>query len=367
MPAPDPRRDAALVAVDWGTSTFRAWLLDDAGGVLDEVRSGDGSLSTSAGAATAADRPAAFARTFVARCGRWLARRPGLPVVVAGMAGSDHGWADAGYLDVPVGLDRLAHHLTAAPVDAPAAGGVVHLVPGLRVPGPGASGQGAPGVNAPGPDVLRGEEVQLLGALVASSDGADGPGSTGLPAQVVLPGTHAKWVRLDDGRVAGFSTAMTGEVFALLLRDSVLARLADGGPAPLPSPAFDRGLDADAQHGDDRGLLTLLFTARTLAQAGRLAAGDVADYVSGLLVGSEVRHALRAAPAAEVAVGGAGPLAARYGRALARHGAAARPLGDDLARRGLWRVAAGAGLVAAPPRRPAPTPASTTPTTEARP
>ncbi|MFE7407858.1 2-dehydro-3-deoxygalactonokinase [Isoptericola sp. NPDC057559] len=356
MPDTAPHRDAALVAVDWGTSAFRAWLLDDAGGVLDEVRSADGSLRTSAGAATAADRSAAFARTFVARCGAWLARRPGLPVVVAGMAGSDHGWADAGYLDVPVGLDRLAHHLTAAPTDAPAAGGVVHLVPGLRVPG-----RRGPG---PDPDVLRGEEVQLLGALAASPDGA------ALPAQVVLPGTHAKWVRLDGGRVAGFSTAMTGEVFALLLRDSVLARLADGGPGPEPSPAFDRGLDAEAEHGDDRGLLTLLFTGRTLAQAGRLAPGDVADYVSGLLVGSEVRHALRSAPASEVAVGGEGALALRYRRALVRHGAAARPLGDDLARRGLWRVAAGAGLVAATaaPRTAAPatTPAAT-PTTEVRP
>ncbi|MGF0117870.1 2-dehydro-3-deoxygalactonokinase [Promicromonospora sp. Marseille-Q5078] len=325
-----PRRDAALVALDWGTTSFRGWLLDGAGRVLDEVRAPDGSLRTSEGARTDEERAAAFAGTFARRCGPWLDARPGLPVVCAGMAGSDHGWAQAGYVDVPAGLDRLAHRLTAVPLpataDAPAvAGGVVHLVPGLRVPGPD-------------PDVMRGEEVQLLGAVAVAGDDP--------PAAVVLPGTHSKWVRLDGPRVAGFSTAMTGEVYALLRRDSILARLADGEPGPAPSGAFDLGLDAEAERGDDRGLLALLFTARTLVQAGRLAPPDVADYLSGLLVGSEVRHALRATPAADVAVCGSAATAARYRRALERHGATARAVVEDAAARGLWRVAVDAGLVA---------------------
>lgn len=323
------RRDAALVALDWGTTTFRGWLLDRDGRVFDEVRSADGSLRTSAGARTAGERAAAFAGTFARRCGPWLGAHPGLPVVCAGMAGSDHGWADADYLDVPAGLGDLAGGLVDVPADGAAdvAGGVVHLVPGLRVTGPD-------------PDVLRGEEVQLLGAVAGAADP---------PRAVVLPGTHAKWVRLDGARVTGFSTAMTGEVYGLLLRDSVLARLADGPPGAAPSPAFDRALDVEAERGDDAGLLTLLFGARTRVQAGRLAPSDVADHLSGLLVGSEVRHALRTAPADEVAVGGEGAVVARYRRALERHGAVVRALDGDVAVRGLWHVALGAGLVHAPP------------------
>jgi 2-dehydro-3-deoxygalactonokinase len=328
-----PRRDAALVALDWGTTAFRGWLLDGTGRVLDEVRASDGSLRTSAGARTGAERRSAFAAAFARLCGAWLAAHPGLPVVCAGMAGSDHGWADAGYLDVPTHLDRLADHLTPVPAspEDDGARGVVHLVPGLWVPGHD-------------PDVLRGEEVQLLGLLDAHDSGRAVP-----PAAVVLPGTHSKWVRLDGDRVAGFTTTMTGEVYALLLRDSVLARLADGDPGPEPSGAFDRGLDTEAAHGDDRGLLALLFTARTLVQAGELRPDDVGDYLSGLLVGSEVRHALRASPADDVAVCGAGATVPRYRRALERHGATVRTLDGDVAVRGLWRVAVGAGLVAARP------------------
>ncbi|MFE5307619.1 2-dehydro-3-deoxygalactonokinase [Isoptericola sp. NPDC056605] len=330
-----PRRDAALVALDWGTSSFRGWLLDAAGGVLDEVRTDDGTLRCSAGTGSAPERAAAFERTFARLCGPWLERHPDLPVLGAGMVGSNHGWADAGYLDVPARLSRLADHLT--PV--PAAGSVVHLVPGLRVVGPD-------------PDVLRGEEVQLLGALEETREEGGAPLAT-----AVLPGTHSKWVRLDGDRVTGFATVMTGELYGLLLRDSILARLAEDGPHGDPAAgrdavdqeAFDRGLDTDARRGDERGLAALLFTARTLVMAGALRPAQVADYVSGLLVGSEVRHALRADPAALVTVCASPATARRYRRALERHGAAVRTAGEDVAVRGLWRVARDAGLVTGAP------------------
>ncbi|SKC37146.1 2-dehydro-3-deoxygalactonokinase [Krasilnikoviella flava] len=325
-----PRRDAALVALDWGTSAFRGWLLDGSGRVLDGVRSGDGSLRTSAGAGTAAERAAAFGRAFERLCGGWLAAHPGAPVLCAGMAGSDHGWAEAGYLDVPGPLDGLARHLTAVPA-RDAGGADVRLVPGLRVAGEL-------------PDVMRGEEVQLLGAL---EDGED------RPVAVVLPGTHAKWVRLDGAGVAGFATVMTGEVYDLLRRDSILARLARGEPGPVPSDAFVRGLDVDAEHGDERGVLALLFTARTLVMTGRLGPEDVADYVSGLLVGSEVRHGLRSLADGPVAVCGSGSTTPRYRLALERRGRTVRAVPEDVAARGLWRVAVDAGLVAGPS---APTP-----------
>ncbi|MFI2103240.1 2-dehydro-3-deoxygalactonokinase [Isoptericola sp. NPDC019693] len=345
-----PRRDAALVALDWGTSSFRGWVLGAGGEVLDEVRTDDGTLRCSVGAGSGFERATAFERAFERLCGPWLDRHPGLPVLAAGMVGSNHGWADAGYLDVPAELARLADHLAQVPVPGRVAGSVVHLVPGLRVAGSD-------------PDVLRGEEVQLVGVLEELRDDAV-QGASGRLTTAVLPGTHSKWVRLDGDRVTGFTTVMTGELYGLLLRDSILARLAepraDDGAATDASDvtaAFDRGVDTDADRGDDRGLASLLFTARTLVMAGTLRPDEVADYVSGLLVGSEVRHALRSADGpgggpGRVVVCASRSTGPRYHRALTRHGAAAHGVGEDVAARGLWRVARDAGLVAATPDTP---------------
>jgi 2-dehydro-3-deoxygalactonokinase len=344
-----PGRDAALLALDWGSTTFRAWLLDSAGAVLDAVRTTDGALTVSERADSARVRAAAFEETFARLCRPWLDEHPGIPALCAGMAGSNHGWAEAGYLDVPADLGGLAEHLTVVP----AGDSVVHIVPGLRATGPE-------------PDVIRGEEVQLVGALAVAAD---------RPETVVLPGTHSKWVRLDGTRVTGFTTAMTGELYGLLMRDSILARLATGEAGLDASPAFIRGLETEAARGDERGLPALLFTARPLVLAGRLDATEVADYVSGLLIGAEVRHALRATPASVgtpagvVALCGPPASAQRYRVALERGGASVRIVGEDVAARGLWRVALDAGLAAptpaaTAPATTAPTAPTTTPTTE---
>jgi 2-dehydro-3-deoxygalactonokinase len=332
-----PRRDAALVALDWGTTTFRAWLLDGTGSVLDSVRTADGALTISERSDSARVRARAFEDTFERLCRSWLGEHPGVPVLCAGMAGSNHGWAEAGYLDVPAQLGDLAEHLMVVP----ATESVVHLVPGLRVDGR---------VDGPDPDVMRGEEVQLVGALAAAADH---------PGTVVLPGTHSKWVRLDGARVTGFTTAMTGELYGLLMRDSILARLATGEPGTEVSEAFVRGLDAEDARGDERGLAALLFTARPLVLAGRLDPSDVADYVSGLLIGSEVRHMLRGTPAGVVALCGPPATEHRYRYALERGGATVRTVGEDAAARGLWGIALDAGLAARAP-------ASTSPATPTR-
>ncbi|MBE1875670.1 2-dehydro-3-deoxygalactonokinase [Myceligenerans pegani] len=316
-----PERNAALLAVDWGTTAFRAWLLDDSGAVTDRVTSADGSLRVSERADSPSERAEVFRDAFVGRCGPWLTANPGVPVLAAGMVGSDHGWAGAGYLDVPADLRELAGRLTVVP----AGESVVHLVPGLRVTGPD-------------PDVMRGEEVQLRGVLAATTDHS---------ATVVLPGTHTKWVRLDGGCVTGFTTAMTGELYGLLLRDSTLSRLAARRAGPEITTAFTRGLEAAERQGDERGLGALLFTARTLALAGRLESGEVADYVSGLLVGDEVRHALQGASAGVVTVCGSPSTAPRYRHALERAGVSVRTVEEDVAALGLWRIAQDAGLVPA--------------------
>lgn len=335
-----PGRDAALLALDWGSTTFRAWLLDGGGAALDTVRTADGALTVSGPADSARARAAAFEETFARLCRPWLDEHPGIPVLCAGMAGSNHGWAEAGYLDVPADLGALAEHLTVVP----AGDSVVHIVPGLRATGPD-------------PDVMRGEEVQLAGALAPAGD---------RPETVVLPGTHSKWVRLDGTRVTGFTTAMTGELYGLLMRDSILARLATGAPAADISAAFVRGLQTEAERGDERGLPALLFTARPLVLAGRLDADEVADYVSGLLIGAEVRHALRGAPAGVVALCGPPASAHCYRVALEHNGATVRVVAEGAAVRGLWGVALDAGLAVSVPAPATPAP-PTTPATPVAP
>lgn len=326
-----PGRDAALLALDWGSTTFRAWLLDGTGAVLDTVRTADGALTITERADSARVRSATFEKTFARLCRPWLDEHPGIPVLCAGMVGSNHGWAEAGYLDVPADLGDLAGHLTVVP----AGDSVVHIVPGLRSTGSD-------------PDVMRGEEVQLVGALAtAPATTADRPGT------VVLPGTHSKWVRLDGTRVTGFTTAMTGELYGLLMRDSILARLASGEAGTGVAAAFVRGLETEAERGDERGLPALLFTARPLVLAGRLDATEVADYVSGLLIGAEVRHALRGIPAGVVALCGPPASVHRYRVALERGGASVRIIGEDVAARGLWRIALDAGLALATQAAPA--------------
>jgi 2-dehydro-3-deoxygalactonokinase len=318
-----PPRDAALVALDWGTTTFRAWLMDGTGSVLDGVRTDDGALTVPGRTDSAQDRAAAFEETFTRLCRPWLDEHPGVPALCAGMAGSNHGWAEAGYLDVPAELGDLAGRLTVVP----AGDSVVHIVPGLRATGAD-------------PDVMRGEEVQLAGALAVTAD---------RPETVVLPGTHSKWVRLDGTRVTGFTTAMTGELYALLMRDSILARLASGEPGSEVTDAFTRGLDTEATQGDERALTALLFTTRPLVLAGRLDPTEVADYVSGLLIGAEVRHSLRGASSGVVALCGPPATQHRYRFALERGGATVRTVEEDAAAHGLWRVALDAGLAPASP------------------
>ncbi|UNX54848.1 2-dehydro-3-deoxygalactonokinase [Georgenia sp. TF02-10] len=322
--------DGALVAVDWGTSTFRAWLLDPRGRVLDTCRSSDGSRAVAETVAPddVDGRATAFAAAFLARCGSWLAAAPGIPVLASGMVGSNHGWHEAGYLDLPADLGRLAEHLVSLDVG----GSRVHIVPGLRATGAT-------------PDVIRGEEVQVLGALAGLTAGA------AERRTVLLPGTHSKWVTLRGEVVTDFVTAMTGELFHLVLERSIIATLAaEAAPSGADRPAFARGLEAATGPVGRRGLAAALFTARTLVMAGRLRPAEVPDYISGLLVGDEVAHVLPGLPTAAgpVLVCGAPDLADRYVTALARHHRPAVVAPQDATVTGLWAVARAAGLVDRP-------------------
>ncbi|MGU3499397.1 2-dehydro-3-deoxygalactonokinase [Mycobacterium sp. C31M] len=308
---------ARVVAVDWGTTSLRAWLMGDDGQILAAHRRAKGLLSITD--LPPAERGAEYEAIFTELCADWFRAHPGLPAIACGMVGSSEGWTDAGYLTVPTELSIGLNDLTEIRHNH----GVLHLVPGLRV----ASGAEHPG------DLLRGEESQLAGALDLI-----GPDHGGLT--FVLPGTHTKWVRVDDGAVTAFTTVMTGEIYGLLLEHGLLARTA--APRIHDDHAFARGLGTTGE----RGLPAELFATRALVLDGLLAPSSVSDYISGVLIADEIRHQLpRHGGTDGYVLCGAPDLCERYARALELHGAAPRILAEDTTARGLWTIAARAGLI----------------------
>ena len=200
--------DAALIGLDWGSSRLRAYLMSRAGAVV-EARDSDAGASRLAAGAEPAARGALFERHLRELVADWLA--PGRTMIACGMVGSAHGWREAEYVPCPVDLNELHRHLT-----------LVRGTDGLELwIVPGASYR--PSEHAP--DVMRGEETQVIGVLAQDASWAAG-------ASIVLPGTHSKWVRIVDGQLVSFATRMTGEMFDVLRSHSVLSRsLADVEPA----------------------------------------------------------------------------------------------------------------------------------------
>ncbi len=301
-----------LLALDWGTSQLRAYLVGADGSVLAHRDGGPGILAV---------EPGGFPTALRAFAGDWLAETP--CALASGMVGSRQGWHEVPYARCPAGLAELTAGL--AEVDA-GEGATVQLVPGLTCETDNAI-----------PDVMRGEETQLLGALgerAGQGGGQDG-GDGGDETHALLPGTHCKWARVSAGRIQAFTTYMTGELFGLLARHSILARMMDGDEDD--PEAFERGVDRGL---DGVGLLGRLFSARTLALFDRLDARSVHAYLSGLTIGAEIREALSSARApGVVTIIGGEALAARYARALARAGVAARTAPSDCAALGLVRIA----------------------------
>lgn len=287
-----------LVAVDWGTSSLRAArIARDGGGVLAERASARGILTVAPG-----EFPAVLQET----CGDWLSEHGAL-CLVSGMAGSRQGWQEAPYCPCPAGFGELAGALHwIAP-------GRIAIVPGLACEHAGV------------PDAMRGEEVQVFGAmdLLGLQDGL-----------FVLPGTHSKRVRVQQGRVQDFATFMTGEVYALLRRHSIIARTLPAGDGALDEEAFLRGV----RHARTTGsLLQAAFSARTLALFERLPPAAQPSYLSGLVIGEELR--MNDADAAPVVLIGSPALTARYALALRMLGCASRSLDARATWHGLWRLA----------------------------
>ena len=274
-------------AVDWGTSSFRLWLLGHDGAVLAETRSGEGMMAA---------REAGFS-AVLERHLEELSAPAGLPVIVCGMAGAKQGWREAAYLDTPAALADVIGRA----VRVEDAVRDVRILPGVAQRDPD------------WPDVMRGEETQLIGAI--------GQGvSSGL---VCMPGTHSKWARLDGTRIEHFSTAMTGEMFALLKSQSVLRHSLNG---PLDGPGQDEGFVAGARDGLDNpaGLLGQLFTVRAASLLSGQAPDWCAGYLSGLLIGTEIAANRNEISTDPVPLIGSDKLCALYMRVLHMAGASGR-------------------------------------------
>jgi 2-dehydro-3-deoxygalactonokinase len=237
----------AFLAVDWGTTNRRAYHVGADGQVAAEHEDGLGILSVE-------DFPAAVAE-LTGRFGE-------LPVLMGGMIGSNRGWVEAPYAPAPAGLDDLAQAVKWVEP------GRIGIVPGVSYR------------DVERCDVMRGEEVQILGAVAEGLLPPDG--------LLCHPGTHNKWIRLEGGRITAFRTIMTGELFNLLRKHSILSDLlqveADGD-----SSAFAAGVEHGLARDD---LLSDLFAVRARVLLGAAEREDAASYVSGLLIGSDLRVGL---------------------------------------------------------------------------
>lgn len=275
--------EPAFGVIDWGTTQFRAYLADSQGTILDQVANELG---------VRALKREQFPAVFGAALAGWGRALAGRPVVIAGMAGSSLGWVEAPYVPCPAAPAAIAAALV--PV-AGAHDGPVLIVPGL-------CSIGADGL----PDVMRGEETQVLGAAARFGDGLYG-----------LPGTHAKWVQVEGGLIRGFTTHLTGESFGLYARMSVLARTIAGADGPFDAAAFAEGLSRQG-----RRLLQALFSIRARAVVSHWPGEAQRDFLSGLLIGAELAEALPAGAERAVLVGAA-DLVALYRLALAGRNVAA--------------------------------------------
>lgn len=255
-------RDTRAIVIDWGTSSFRAYLVDlDSGAALEEIPDGLGM------GALERDEFPAYCREQTAR---WRSSDPSAPIYMAGMVGAAQGWLTAPQPPLPVDADVLARHVVAADGLDDA-----WILPGVRYCG--ADGR---------IDVMRGEEVQIFGALAYAG---------AVSAEFCLPGTHSKWASVRDGTLHRFATAMTGELYQAILHHTVVGRLA-AGDAAFDATAFERGLSLSRRPG---GLPYHLFGARGRVLYGDFAAAEVASHLSGLLIGEELEGMAEIGPLPE--------------------------------------------------------------------
>ena len=337
-----------LIALDWGTSSLRAYRLGAAGRVL-ELRSlpwgvmqlPEVVLPENSGG----DVKASFEFAFEEACGDWIRAAPHAPVIAAGMVGSRQGWREAPYLSLPIAVDRIGSTLSTVHTRN---GQIVHIVPGLIE-------------NSALPNVMRGEETQVIGALSMLDFGKTPSRAEQQNEQdeilIGLPGSHSKWVQVriqhreGQSHIEHFHTFMTGEVYAALCEHTILGRgMQTSDVNGNYHAAFDRGVLVPQTPAGRAGVLSTIFSTRTLGLTGVLDGAGQREYLSGLLIGHEVAalQALlaeqRHQPARVILIGNAA-LCVRYTRALRAYGLDQIEVAGQATERGLWQLAMAAGLL----------------------
>jgi 2-dehydro-3-deoxygalactonokinase len=322
---------AQLIALDWGTTSLRAYKLAADGVVLEQraLSSGIMQLPKTPRVINGRECADGFELAFDEACGDWLDAQPNLPVIACGMVGSAQGWREAAYCETPANVANLGNSLQTI---VSLRGTRVHIVPGVIQ-------------RSRLPNVMRGEETQVLGVL------QNLPIEAGVDLLIGLPGSHSKWVDVVDGCITHFDTFMTGEVFAVLSEHSILGRTLKQGAA-FDALAFDRGVQVAQSADGELGVLSTLFSARTLGLTGELSPTAQADYMSGLMIGHElaalatVQRRRRNNPnLPSIILIGNAQLCTRYSRALAACGFANVTLAEQATERGLWQLALAAGLI----------------------
>lgn len=300
--------EPSLIGIDWGTSSLRAFLIGSDGEVLD-------SISTAQGIMHVENRD--FDAVFHNIIRPWAGQKK-LPVIASGMITSRNGWVETPYVQVPSDAKDLADALVSFKTTD---GVMVRFVTGLTTEHNGA------------PDVMRGEETQIVGAsAMGLGDGI-----------FVMPGTHSKWITVSNGRIEDYATFMTGEVFGALCSHTILGTLMVD--APFDEIGFRQGVEAGL--GSGANLLHELFRVRTLPLFGKISGEMVSDYLSGMLIGAEIRAASATKPCGDcVTIVGRDDLADRYEIALDVSEIKNRRAPDNVVARGHFLIAESAGLLA---------------------
>ena len=243
-----------LIAIDWGTTNFRAFLLDEEGQIQNKHSAARGIAHLKA---------TGFPTVLANELQSWLKQYPKIPVIMSGMIGSRQGWHEVPYCHCPIPLKNLAKHLYKISTDTTR---TLAIVPGLAYQNSDKTCS----------DVMRGEETQILGALIATEK---------KDAVICLPGTHSKWAQIKENSLIEFTTYMTGELFALLSTHSMLAKIMENSTED--ENTFKQGL-AFAQQSF--GLSALLFNVRAQVLLGHIPSQAARSYLSGLLIGYEIAH-----------------------------------------------------------------------------
>jgi 2-dehydro-3-deoxygalactonokinase len=287
-----------MIGIDWGTTSFRAFRIARDGAIRDRKAGPRGILNVPDGR---------FAETLREEIGPWLAAGE-QHVLLSGMIGSRQGWVEAPYLACPASVADIG----AALVDVPFDWAQVKLVPGL-------SGSDYSGIA----EVMRGEETQVLGVPALHASGGI----------ACLPGTHSKWVRVEGGRITCFTTHMTGETYGALRGYTILGRTMREGPQN--GAPFEAGV---RRSGEPGGLLHHIFGVRAQTLAGRLPETEAGSYLSGILIGHEIRAAIDGLAGQVVHVIGAPDLTHLYARAISACGGYAERHDGEAAARGLAMI-----------------------------